>query len=46
MDESDDVDLLAGAGRWSAEKADRAREVRERYKEKSKERMRRRDEDS
>jgi predicted CopG family antitoxin len=38
-----DCDLLAGFGRWSGEKADRARETRESYKEKSKGRMRRRD---
>jgi predicted CopG family antitoxin len=37
----DDRDLLAGFGRWSDEQADRARETREEYKQKSKERMRR-----
>lgn len=36
-----DRDLLAGFGRWSDEKAERARETRESYKKKSKERMRR-----
>jgi len=41
-----DRDLLAGFGRWSDERADRAREVREKYKEKSKERMRRRSENA
>ena len=39
-----DRDFLAGFGRWSNERADRAREVREKYKKKSKERMRRRSE--
>lgn len=34
-------DLLAGAGFWSSEKADQVRETRQKYKEKSKERMRR-----
>jgi predicted CopG family antitoxin len=37
-----DRDLLAGFGRWSDERADRAREVREEYEKKSKERMGRR----
>lgn len=37
-----DRDLLAGAGFWSSEKAERVRETRRKYKEKSKERMRRR----
>ena len=37
-----DRDLLAGFGRWSDERADRARKVREEHKKKSKERMRRR----
>ncbi|WP_129114304.1 antitoxin VapB family protein [Halegenticoccus tardaugens] len=32
-------DLLAGAGFWSSEKADRVRETRRKYKEKSKERI-------
>ena len=41
-----DRDLLAGFGRWSDERADRAREVREKYKKKSKERMRRRSENA
>ena len=41
-----DRDFLAGFGRWSDERADRAREVREKYKEKSKERMRRRSENA
>ncbi|PSP79611.1 hypothetical protein BRC88_08610 [Halobacteriales archaeon QS_4_69_225] len=41
-----DRDFLAGFGRWSDERADRAREVRERYKKKSKERMHRRIEDT
>lgn len=41
---STDRDLLAGFGRWSDEKADRARAAREEYKKKSKERMRRRSE--
>lgn len=36
----DDRDLLAGFGRWSDEQADRAREARERSKQKSKARMR------
>ncbi|PSP51986.1 hypothetical protein BRC60_01295 [Halobacteriales archaeon QH_1_68_42] len=38
--------FLAGFGRWSDERADRAREVREKYKKKSKERMRRRSENA
>ena len=37
-----DRDLLAGAGFWSADKAEQFRESRQKYKEKSKERMRRR----
>ena len=41
-----DRDFLAGFGRWSDERADRAREVREKYKKKSKERMRRRSENA
>ena len=41
-----DRDLLAGFGRWSDERADRAREVRKNYKEKSKKRMRRRSENT
>ena len=41
-----DRDFLAGFGRWSDERADRAREVRNEYKEKSKKRMRRRSEDT
>lgn len=36
-----DRDLLAGAGFWSAEKAERVRETRQQYREASKERMRR-----
>jgi predicted CopG family antitoxin len=36
----DDRDLLAGFGRWPDEQADRAREARERSKQKSKARMR------
>lgn len=32
-------DLLAGAGFWSSAKADQVRETRQKYKEKSKERM-------
>ena len=39
-----DRDFLAGFGRWSDERADRDREVREKYKEKSNKRMRRRSE--
>jgi predicted CopG family antitoxin len=35
----DDRDLLAGFGSWSDERAERAREVRRKGKEKSKERM-------
>lgn len=42
----DDRDLLAGFGRWSDERADRARESRETYEETSIERMRRRSEDA
>ncbi|PSP81426.1 hypothetical protein BRC81_00235 [Halobacteriales archaeon QS_1_68_20] len=38
---SDERDLLAGAGFWSDEEADRVREGRKKSKEKSKERMRR-----
>ena len=41
-----DRDFLAGFGRWSDERADRAREVREKYKKKSKEQMRRRSENA
>ena len=37
-----DRDFLAGFGRWSDERADRARKVREKHKKKSKERIRRR----
>ena len=37
----DDRDLLAGFGSWSDERAEKAREVRRKGKEKSKERMRR-----
>ena len=40
-----DRDLLAGFGRWSDERATRARETREAYEEKSIERSRRRAED-
>ena len=40
-----DRDLLAGFGRWSDERASRAREAREAYEEKSIERTRRRAED-
>jgi predicted CopG family antitoxin len=43
---STDRDLLAGFGRWSDERADRARETREAYEEKSIERTRRRSEDA
>ena len=43
---STDCDLLAGFGRWSDERADRARETREAYEEKSIERTRRRSEDA
>ena len=39
-------DLLAGAGFWSSETAERARETREASEEKSIERMRRRSEDA
>lgn len=35
----DDRDLLAGFGSWSDERAEKAREVRRKGKEKSKERM-------
>jgi hypothetical protein len=42
---STDRDLLAGFGRWSHTRADRARETREAYEEKSIERTRRRSED-
>lgn len=42
----EDRDLLAGAGFWSDEEAERVREGRQRYKEKSKERMRRLAEES
>jgi predicted CopG family antitoxin len=41
-----DRDLLAGAGFWSSETAERARETREASEEKSIERMRRRSEDA
>ena len=41
-----DRDLLAGAGFWSSETAERARETREAYEEKSIERMQRRSEDA
>jgi predicted CopG family antitoxin len=37
----DDRDLLAGFGSWSGERAEKAREVREKGREKSKNRMRR-----
>ena len=43
---ADDRDFLAGFGRWSDERADRAREVRKKHKEKSKKRMRRRSENA
>jgi len=43
---STDRDLLAGFGRWSDERADRARETREASEEKSIERTRRRNEDA
>lgn len=43
---STDRDLLAGFGRWSDERADRARETREAYEEESEERIRRRSEDA
>ena len=38
---SEERDLLAGAGFWSDEEADRVREGRKKSKEKSKKRMRR-----
>lgn len=41
-----DRDLLAGFGRWSDERADRARETRETYEEKSIERVRHRRDDA
>jgi predicted CopG family antitoxin len=41
-----DRDLLAGFGRWSDERADRARKTREAYEEKSIQRMRHRREDA
>ena len=41
-----DRDFLAGFGRWSDERADRARKVREKHKKKSKERMRRRNDNA
>ena len=41
-----DRDFLAGFGRWSDERADRARKVREKHKRKSKERIRRRSDDA
>ena len=40
-----DRDLLAGFGRWSDERAERARRTRETYEERSIARMRRRGED-
>jgi predicted CopG family antitoxin len=43
---STDRDLLAGFGRWSDKRANRARETREAYEEKSIERTRRRSEDA
>ena len=43
---STDRDLLAGFGRWSDERADRARKIREAHEEKSIERTRRRSEDA
>jgi len=43
---STDRDLLAGFGRWSDERADRARETREASEEKSIKRTRRRSEDA
>lgn len=39
-------DLMAGFGRWSDERADRARKTREEYEEKSIERVRQRREDT
>lgn len=41
-----DRDLLAGFGRWSDERADRARQTREAYEEQSIARMRHRREDT
>jgi predicted CopG family antitoxin len=41
FDEDDDRDLLAGFGRWSDDHADRVREVGEKERAESKERMRR-----
>ena len=41
-----DRDFLAGFGRWSDERADRARKVREKHKKKSKELIRRRSDDA
>ena len=41
-----DRDFLVGFGRWSDERADRARKVREKHKKKSKERIRRRSDDA
>ena len=41
-----DRDFLAGFGRWSNERADRARKVRKKHKKKSKERIRRRSDDA
>jgi hypothetical protein len=41
-----DRDLLAGSGRWSDGTADRARDARDDYEERSKERMRRRSDSS
>ena len=43
---STDRDLLAGFGRWSDTRADRARETRDAYEEESIERTRRRSEDA
>ena len=43
---STDRDLLAGFGRWSDMRADRARKTRDAYEEKSIERTRRRSEDA
>jgi predicted CopG family antitoxin len=45
-DRDPDRDLLAGAGFWSSETAEQARETREAYEEKSIERMHRRSEDA
>jgi len=43
---STDRDILAGFGRWSDTRADRARETREAYEEELIERTRRRSEDA